>query len=139
VTLNLIPLIEAFLPRYQKIGVITGDSRILRDEHLKSDGADPDRLVPRGMEDCSEFQRVVLERGERLNIDHFRTGVLDAANGLLDSGEQMGAVVLECTNLVSFRSDIPKRLRLPAFDAVSLIDFFAEGYRLKYFTSRYMT
>jgi hypothetical protein len=74
-----------------------------------------------------------------VNIDHLRAGVLDAANSLLDSGEQLGAVVLECTNLVSFRSDIQEKLGLPVFDAVSLIEFFSEGYRLRHFKSRYMT
>jgi hypothetical protein len=137
--LNLIPFIASFLPRDQKIGVITGDSQILRAEHLKFAGADAGRLEIHGMEDCAEFQKVVLERGERLNIDHLRSGVLDAACGLLDSGGQLGAVVLECTNLISFRPDIQQRLGLPVFDAVNLIEFFAEGYRLRYFKSRYMT
>jgi hypothetical protein len=138
-SLNLIPFISAFLPRHQKIGVITGDTRILKNEHLSAAGADVGRLLIRGMEGCPEFQRVVLERGNELNVDHMRAGVLEAARGLLDSGEPLGAVVLECTNLVSFRSDIQKGFGLPVFDALSLIEFFSEGHRIRPFMSRYVT
>ena len=136
-SLNLIPLLAAFLPPSQKIGVITGDTRILKPEHLRAAGAEEARLVIRGMENSDEFQKVVIERGNALNVEKMREGVLHAAKGFLD--EPVGAVVLECTNLVTFRSDIQRLLKVPVFDAVSLIEFFAEGYRLRHFASEYMS
>lgn len=134
--LSLIPLLSAFLPDWQRIGLITGDTRILRDEHLRAAGAERDRLAIRGMESCEEFQRVVIAREETLDVEPMRQGVLDAARGL--SGEPLGAVVLECTNLVTFRSDVQRLLGVPVFDMVSLIAFFADGYRLKTFSSKYL-
>jgi len=134
--LSLIPLISTFLPDSKKIGLITGDTRILRDEHLQAAGANRNRLIVRGMEDCGEFQRVVIAREETLDVEAMRQGVLDAARGL--SVEPLGAVVLECTNLVTFRSDVQRLLGVPVFDMVSLIDFFADGYRLRTFSSRYL-
>jgi Asp/Glu/hydantoin racemase len=65
-------------------------------------------------------------------------GVLTAAEDLFRSGQSIGAVVLECTNLISFRSDIQKEFNVPVFDMVSLIEFFAEGYRLRPFASSYV-
>jgi Asp/Glu/hydantoin racemase len=65
-----------------------------------------------------------------------RQGVLEAARGL--SGEPLGAVVLECTNLATFRPDVQQLLGLPVFDVVSLIEFFADGYRLRTFSSNYL-
>ena len=134
--LSLIPLISAFLPGSQRIGLITGDTRILRDEHLRAAGAKRDRLAIRGMESCEEFQRVVIAREETLDVESMRQGVLDAARGL--SGEPLGAVVLECTNLVTFRLEVQKLLGVPVFDMVSLIEFFADGYRLRTFSSQYL-
>jgi aspartate/glutamate racemase len=134
--LSLIPLISTFLPDSRKIGLITGDTRILRDEHLKAAGAERDRLVIRGMEESEEFQRVVIARGETLDVEAMRQGVLEAARGL--SGEPLGAVVLECTNLATFRPDVQQLLGLPVFDVVSLIEFFADGYRLRTFSSNYL-
>ncbi len=45
--------------------------------------------------------------------------------------------MLECTNLVAFRSDIQELLGVPVYDAVSLIEFFADGFRLRRFVSNY--
>ncbi len=133
--LSLIPLVSAFLPASRKVGLITGDARILKDEHLLAAGAKRDRLAIQGMENSTEFQRVVIERGETLDVEAMRQGVLDAARGL--SGEPLGAVVLECTNLATFRSDVQRLLGVPVFDMVSLIEFFEDGYRSRGFSSRY--
>jgi Asp/Glu/hydantoin racemase len=135
-SLNLILLLAPFIPNRQKIGVITGDTRILKPEHLKAAGAEEARLVIRGMENSDEFQKVVIERGNALNVEKMREGVLHAAKAFLS--EPVGAVVLECTNLVTFRSDIQRLLKVPVFDTVSLIEFFAEGYRLRHFASKYI-
>jgi len=137
--LNVIPLIAGFLPGYQKIGLITGDTRLLRSPHLEAAGADPDRLVIRGMENSEEFKQVVINRGQKLDIEAMQAGVLTAAEDLFRSGEIIGAVVLECTNLITFRSDIQQQFNVPVFDLVSLMEFFADGYRFRDFTSRYIS
>jgi hypothetical protein len=137
-SLNLIPLISGFLGSKQKIGLITGHTGLLKDGHLRSAGADPNRLVVRGMEHSQEFQDVVIKRGLKLNPEALQAGVLTAVEDLFRSGESIGAVVLECTNLIHFRSHIQKQFNIPVFDMVSLIEFFAEGYRLRDFKSSYI-
>jgi aspartate/glutamate racemase len=135
-SLNLIPLLLTFLPEKKKIGLITGDTRLLKEEHLAAADAKGDRLIIGGMEGCAEFQRVVLERENELDIEQMRQGVLEVAKGFM--GKDIGAVLLECTNLITFRSTIQRLLRVPVYDAVSLIEFFAEGYRRKEFMAHYM-
>jgi aspartate/glutamate racemase len=138
-SLSLIPLIAGFLSLKQKIGIITGDTHLLKEYHLQAVGADSTRLVIRGMEHSQEFQDVVIKRGMRLNPDAMKTGVLTAAEALFSTGAAIGAILLECTNLVSFRSDIQRRFNVPVFDMVSLIEFFAAGYRLLTFKSAYLS
>jgi Asp/Glu/hydantoin racemase len=137
--LNLIPLIAGFLPGHQKIGLITGDTRLLKRPHLEAAAADPARLVIRGMENSEEFNNVVIDRGPKLDIKAMQAGVLTAAEDLFRSGETIGAVVLECTNLITFRSDIQREFNLPVFDLVSLIELLADGFRFRDFTSRYLS
>lgn len=138
-SLSLIPLISGFLPKMVKIGIITGDSRLLKGHHLKGAGAgEAERLLICGMENSPEFQKVVLNRGNTLDVDQMRAGVLEAAEGLLKFGKPLGAVILECSNLASFRNDVQKRLRVPVFDVVSLIEFFVQGYRLRDFEYPYL-
>jgi aspartate/glutamate racemase len=138
-SLNLIPLIAGFLPNPQKIGLITGDTRLLKGRHLEAAGADTDRLVIRGMENSEEFQKVVINRGRKLDPDAMQAGVLTAVDDLFRSGESIGAVVLECTNLITFRCDIQQEFKVPVFDLVSLIEFFADGYRSRKFGSPFIS
>ena len=138
-SLNLIPLIAGFLPNRQKIGLITGDTRLLKSRHLEAAGADTERLVIRGMENSEEFQKVVINRGRKLDPDAMQAGVLTAVDDLFRSGESIGAVVLECTNLITFKSDIQQQFKVPVFDLVNLIEFFADGYRFRKFVSPFIS
>lgn len=137
-SLDLIPLFSRFLPSDKKIGIITGDTRILKDEHLRACGKDLSQLMIIGLENCPEFKAVVLERGMMLDVENMRQGVLAASRNLLNNRRNLGAVILECTNLISFRHDIQKILGVPVYDLVSLIEFFAAGYRTKMFSSQYI-
>lgn len=135
-SLSLIPFISGFLPDSKKIGVITGHGGFLKDEHLEAAGARRDRLLIEGMEGVPEFRKVVIERGNELDVEEMRRGVLAVAKRFAE--KPVGPVVLECTNLITFRSDIQRLLGVPVYDAVTLIEFFAEGYRLRDFSSRYI-
>jgi len=136
--LHLLPLITSFLPASQQIGLITGDTRLLKPAHLEAAGANLQRLVIRGMENNREFQNVIIDRGQRLDPQALQAGVLTAAEDLFRSGRSIGAVVLECTNLITFRRDIQSEFGVPVYDLVNLMEFFADGYRLRSFTARYI-
>ncbi len=135
-SLDIIPLLLRFLPRGREIGIITGDTRILTDAHLEASGIFPGDVVRTGMEDSKEFRRVVMERNIELDTEAMRRSALEAAGRL--EGENLGAVVIECTNLISFRRDFQKILGVPVFDLVSLIEFWVSGLRLHEFSSRFL-
>jgi hypothetical protein len=111
---------------------------LLKRSHLAAAGADPDRLVIRGMENSEAFNKVVINRGRKLDLDATQAGVPAAADDLFRSRATIGAVVLECANLITFRPDIQQQFNVPVFDLASLMEFFADGYRFRDFTSRYL-
>ena len=84
------------------------------------------------------FEEVVIKRSQKLDVEALQAGVLTAAEDLFRSGEAIGAVVLECTNLITFRADIQQQFNIPVFDMVTLIEFFADGYRLRKFESEFI-
>ncbi|WP_300459391.1 aspartate/glutamate racemase family protein [Desulfobacula sp.] len=131
--LDMIPLLQRFLPVNQQVGIITGDTRILTAGHLKASGIDPETVLIAGMENSSEFNRVVIERQQTLDVEKMRKGAVDAALSL--SGKGLGAIVLECTNLISFRRDIQNKLNVPVFDLVTMIDTFISSIRPRNFHS----
>ena len=133
--LDLVPLLQRHLPAGRKIGIITGDTRILKPAHLEASGIDPGSVVITGMENSPEFNRVVIERAQTLDADAMRRGVLDAARAF--AGRNLGPVVLECTNLISFRLDLQDFLGSPVYDLVSLIEFYVSGFIKRSFDSRF--
>jgi len=135
--LDMVPLLQRFLPFDLQVGIITGDRQILKASHLMASDIDPDTVLIAGMENCKEFNKVVIEKSPELDIEKMRKGTVDAALSL--ACENLGAVVLECTNLISFREDIQQVLKKPVFDLVSLIDFYVSGFKLQQFQSRFIT
>lgn len=129
--LDLVPLLQRFLPKVKKVGILTGHTGLLKPGHFQASGIDPATVAVSGMENSEEFEKVVINRSLCLDVQNMRQGVVDAALTL--KADDLGAVVLECTNLISFRSDIQKALRVPVFDLVSLIEFYVSGFRLNDF------
>ena len=136
--LSLIPLIHSFLPAHKKIGVITGDTQILKEEHLTVTGARLADLVISGLDDSEEFQRVVVNRGNTLDPTALERDIIQTAEALFTQSDSIGAILLECTNLIPFRRELQERFNLPVFDMVSLIEFFASGYRLRRFEPHFL-
>lgn len=134
--LDMVPLLQRFLPSTRKVGILTGDTGLLKPTHLEASAIDPDTVCIAGMENSSEFKKVVIDRSPELDIEKMRQGAVDAALAL--SSKDLGAIVLECTNLISFRSDIQNALKVPVFDLVSLIEFYVSGFRLKAFLSAFI-
>lgn len=136
-SLSLIPHLCSFFGPALDVGVITGHAGMLSERHLRAAGADPARVVAFGMECSREFTRVVIERGETLDGESLAHDVESAARSLAEraraSGRTLGAVVIECTNLVAYREQVQRGAGAPVYDLVSLIDFFAEGFAARRF------
>jgi aspartate/glutamate racemase len=135
--LDIVPLLLNHLPHTKKIGVITGDSRILGPVHFEASGVDPESIVLAGMEDSEEFNRVVLNGENTLDVQLMRKGVIKSAQRLVN--QDVHAVVLECTNLIPFRKDIQNVMKRPVYDLVSLIEFYVSGFTKRSFSSDYIS
>ena len=79
---------------------------------------------------------MVIERNPALDREKMKQGVIESAAQLI--GKQVAAVVLECTNLISFRQEVQQTLGVPVFDLVSLIELYISGLALKTFQSRFI-
>lgn len=140
-SLRLVPLLSAFLPPRLSVGILTGHAGMLSSLHLTPAGIDPQAVFLRGLEGGPEFRRVVIERGLELDPEVLAGEVGAAASSLAEdaraAGRPLGAVVIECTNLISFREEIQERAGAPVYDLVSLIELYASGYERRVFPERY--
>ena len=125
-SLMQIPLVERLLPPGRRAGVITISSADLSPEHLTAAGVAPDTPVV-GTDSGREFSRVLLGDLDELDVDAAEGDVLDAADRLCRDHPQVGAIVLECTNMMPFAAAVRRRTSLPVHDMYSFATWFHYG------------
>ncbi len=116
-----IPDIEADLPRGRRVGVITIDARRLSPAHLAAAGAPADTPLA-GLEEGGELHRVITQDLAVLDPAAAESDVLAAGRALQAAHPDLGAVVLECTNLPPYREALSRALGLPVYDLVTLVE-----------------
>jgi hypothetical protein len=125
-SLMQIPFIERVLPPGKRVGVLTVSAANLTAEHLSAAGADPAAPVV-GTDGGSEFSRVMINDEERLDVAAAERDILAAGDRLVASHDGIGAVLLECTNMVPYARALSQRLRLPVFSIYTFVTWFQSG------------
>jgi Asp/Glu/hydantoin racemase len=125
-SLMQIPFIERVLPPGRRVGVLTVSAANLTGEHLQAAGADPETPVV-GTDGGSEFTRVMINDEERLDVAAAERDILAAGDTLVKSHDGVGAVLLECTNMVPYARALSQRLRLPVFSIYTFVTWFHSG------------
>ncbi|TDC66648.1 aspartate/glutamate racemase family protein [Micromonospora sp. KC207] len=103
------------------VGLLVADEAALTPRHLAAIGAEQVPVRVTGMAGQPEFREVMLEgRRDALDADRLEREVLDRVERLAEAHPDLGALVIECTDLVPFAHTIQARLGLPVFDIVTL-------------------
>jgi len=113
--------LDAALPAGRRAGVLTLDARRLSARHLAAAGAAPDTPVA-GCEGGREIARAILGDRAALDVEAARADVLAAGDALVQRHAEVGAVVLECTNMAPYAGALRDRLGLPVHDLITLVD-----------------
>ena len=125
-SLMQVPFIERVLPPGKQVGVLTVSAANLTEEHLLAAGADPATPVV-GTDNGSEFTRVMINDEERLDVAAAEHDILAAGDTLVTSHRDVGAILLECTNMVPYARALSERLRLPVFSIYTFVSWFQAG------------
>lgn len=123
-----VPLVHRMLKGGQKVGIITADSECLTERHLENAGIT--KTIPvaiRGVEATEEFARIRADPNAVLDVDKFEEEVVGVAEALLRGHRELGAIVLECTDLPPFAAAIRRTVGLPVFDIVTLTQMVHEA------------
>jgi len=107
----------------QKVGVITARRASLTDAHLAGVGIQGCPLAIVGMEDAEEFSSVFIGGQEILDESQCRREMQAAAKRLIHTHPDVGAIVLECTNMPPYADTVRQITELPVFDAVTLVNY----------------
>jgi Asp/Glu/hydantoin racemase len=121
-SLLLVPLVHRMLPAGRRVGIMTVDASSLTAEHFEGAGIGSDIPVAvGGLETEKEFTRVLLDDELVLDVDRARAEHIAVARRLVAEFPDVGAIVLECTNMPPYTADIQRETGLPVFDIVSLV------------------
>lgn len=128
-SLMQIPIISHALKPSQKVGVICGDSRGLSPVALKNCGVDsPSTVVIVGLENMPEMHNLLDVHEGITGTGHWNPGkfeqeIVSLAKQTVSKHPDIGAIVLECSNLPPFAWAIQEAVRLPVFDFTTLINW----------------
>lgn len=114
-------LAQALLRPGQKVGILTARKPSLTVGHLAGVGIQNYPLAIEGMEAAEEFSSVFIGGKSTLDADLCREEVASAARRLQAAHPEIGAIVLECTNMPPYRHAVQAATGLPVFDAVTLV------------------
>ena len=128
-----VPWVQATLPPGKRVGVVTVSASMLTPAHLESAGVPLDTPVA-GTENGREFFRVLI-KAEKDDMDILLAehDVVDAGKALVARHPEVGAIVLECTNMPPYAAALQRETGLPVYDIYSMISWFHAGLRPRVF------
>ncbi|MEA2526782.1 MAG: hypothetical protein QOF73_4009 [Thermomicrobiales bacterium] len=128
-----VPLVSAMLPPGRKVGIITANGPRLTEAHFKAVGWCSEQIPVTviGIEEDyhGDFSRHNLLRvtEEPEVIPKMEASMVRLAQKLIANDPQVGAIVLECTNMPPFAAAVQRAVNLPVFDIVTLINMVHES------------
>ena len=125
-SLMQVDLVNRLLPPGRRAGILTISGSSLTPAHLAAAGV-PEGTPIGSTEGGREFTRVILGNEEELDVELARADNVEAARALARAHPDLGAIVLECTNMVPYAADIRAATGLPVYSVFSFIRWFHES------------
>jgi hypothetical protein len=122
--LLLVPLITRLIGRRKKVGILTASKKRLTKEFLIPVGIDDSiPYVVEGLEASTEYNACFLG-GTRtiLDVDLLGKQVVEIASGFVQANPDIGALLLECSDMPPFAADIQEATGKPVFDFIGFVN-----------------
>lgn len=118
--------IQSLLPPGKRVGIVTISAASMTQEHLDRAGV-PSGTPVIGTDGGREFSRAIIGDEDRLDVALAEQDILDTGSELVRRHPEVGAILLECTNMVPYARALRDRLQLPVYDIYSFITWFHAG------------
>jgi hypothetical protein len=121
------PVISCAIDDDDKILILTANSASLKPQKevlLSECGfhVDDDKFIIVGCQDVEGFDAVA--KGKSVPLDVVQPGIVRLAADVMRRHPEVGAILLECTELPAYADALRQALRLPVWDAVTCCDFY---------------
>jgi Asp/Glu/hydantoin racemase len=116
-------MVNALLPAGKRAGILTISGSSLTPAHLAAAGVPPDTPIG-STEGGREFTRAILGNEPEMDVAAAEEDNVDAARKLVASNPDIGALVLECTNMGPYAPAIRAATGVPVFSILSFVTWF---------------
>lgn len=133
-----LPFIASLLGPGQAVGIVCANRRRLTDELLEK--ANPNSRLPvhvAGLENCPNFRGPILDETDTLDSDAIEAEVVATAEMLCKEHPQIGAILLECSNLPPYAHAVQAGTGRPVFDFLTMIDYVRAASRRAMYRGNY--
>jgi len=121
-----LPWVQATLPAGKRAGILTISATALTPAHLLAAGIT--HSVPiQGCENGREFARAILDDATHMDQTLCAQDNINAAVELRQRCPDLGAIILECTNMAPYSAAIHQATGLPVYSIYTLIRWFQSG------------
>lgn len=127
------PFIQRLLGPRKRVGILTISADSLTEAHLAAAGVPADTPVI-GTEGGREFTRAILNDEPDLDVDLARQDIVDAGAGLIAAHPEVGAILLECTNMAPYSKALQTATGVPVFDIYTFLTWFQSALSPRDFT-----
>jgi Asp/Glu/hydantoin racemase len=123
-----VSLAQAVLPAGKRVGILTFSAEQLTPRHLSAAGVPLDTPID-GLRKGDHFQQVYGDHGAEPDLPKMERELIAAAERMLERHPDVGAFVLECTNMPPHAAALRRATGLPVHDIVGFIEWFGRSLR----------
>jgi hypothetical protein len=118
-----VPAIIQSLKAEQKVGIICASADSLTPNIFKACGIDNlSRVAITGAQDLPEFKNILQSRGH-FNSSKLEQDLVSLAKQFTKNNPDVGAILLECSDMPPYAWAIQKAISLPVFDFMTMINW----------------
>lgn len=130
-----VPMVERVLPTGKRVGILTYNPQVLNGPYLDAVGIAQDTPVG-GIPRDAAFVRWI-QGDTSVPYETLKGEVVAAARELVGRHPDIGALVLECTNLAPFSYYIAQETGLAIYDTLTMVNTFHASLRPRAFPATY--
>lgn len=121
-----VPFVHQIVGANRGIGIITANKSALSTQHLTACGiTQAMKVFIFGLEEAKEWGKIFEQPDVPFDIDAVGKEIVGVAEQALLDRPEIGAFVLECTDLPPYAERIRSKLKLPVFDFCSMMELIA--------------
>ncbi len=133
-----LPFIASLLNPAQSVGILCANRARLPAELLAQAWPQPTHAVHiMGLEDKPAFRGPILDETPELDRPAVEAEVVQAARDLVRAHPDIGAILLECSNLPPYAAAVAQATGRPVFDFITMIDYVRGASRRRPFVGHY--